>query len=192
LHKRRGAVTRISDNALVLAGTRASDPEEFELARTVLGRLVALIDERFGAKVKCDLSVVCALPRHGFRHTLHADNALVTCPRHGTDPEELRRQRCRCPDAELRPNHTPWRTHSALLYLSGDHRGGDIIFGEGPNAWGGVYRKQIRPRPGLLVLTPSNEHYFHQTTPVTAGVRYSMNNWFTTDESHVAAEWLPP
>ncbi|HLK88354.1 MAG TPA: DUF6065 family protein [Polyangia bacterium] len=190
LHKRRGSVTQSSDNAFVLSGTRDSDPHEFELTRTVLERLVGLIDERFGAQVKCDLSVVCALPRRGFRHTLHADNALVACPRHGTDQEELRRQRCRCPDAGLRPNHTPWRTHTALLYLSGDHRGGDIVFGDGPNAWGGIYRKQIRPRPGLLVLTPSNEHYFHHTTPVTAGVRYSMNNWFTTDASHVAADWL--
>ena len=191
LHKRRGSLTATSDNAFALTHTRESDPAEFELARGLLGRLVALVDERFGAKVKCDLSVLCALTRGGFRHTLHADNALVACPHHGTDQEQLRRHNCRCSDVEVRPNHTPWRTHTALLYLSGDHRGGDIIFGDGPNVWGGVYRKRIRPRPGLVVLTPSNELYFHHTTPVTGGVRYSMNNWFTSDESHVAPEWLP-
>jgi Family of unknown function (DUF6065)/2OG-Fe(II) oxygenase superfamily len=191
LHKRRGTLTATSDNAFALTHTRESDPAEFELTRGLLGRLIALVDERFGAKVKCDLSVLCALPRGGFRHALHADNALVACPRHGTDQEQLRRRRCRCSDVEVRPNHTPWRTHTALLYLSGDHRGGDIVFGDGPNLWGGAYRKRIRPRPGLVVLTPSNELYFHHTTPVTAGVRYSMNNWFTSDQSHVAPEWLP-
>lgn len=190
LHKRRGSLTRTSDNAFALVNAGHSDPEQFEIARALLARMVALIDERYGAKTKCDLSVVCALTRGGFRHTLHADNALVACPRHGRDQEDLRRIDCRCPDVEVRPNHTPWRTHTAILYLSQGHRGGDIVFGEGPNIWGGIYRKQIRARPGLLVLTPSNELYFHHTTHVTAGVRYSMNNWFTADESHVAPEWL--
>jgi hypothetical protein len=188
-HRRFGTMGKDSDNGCALVSAREGDPEVFELVRGLIRRLAAFIDERFGAKVECDLSIVCALVRGGFRHTLHADNALVFCPRHGSDAEELRRVRCQCPDAEVRPNHTPWRTHSALLYLSGDHRGGDIVFGEGPHAFGGTYRRQIHVRPGMLVLSPSNELYFHHTTPVESGVRYSMNTWFTDDGAHVAPEW---
>jgi hypothetical protein len=42
----------------------------------------------------------------------------------------------------------------------------------------------------LLVLSPSNELYFHYTTPVTSGVRYSMNSWFTDDDAHADAGWM--
>lgn len=189
VHKRFGAVGMESDNGYALARARTDAPDAFELARSLVGRLASLIEDRFGDSVACDLALLCALARGGFRHTLHADNALIFCPRHGSDAEHLRRLGCRCEDAERRPNHTPWRKYSALLYLSGDHRGGDIVFGDGPNAWGGVYRREIRVRPGLLVLSPSNELYFHHTTPVRAGVRYSMNTWFTDDATRVAAEW---
>jgi hypothetical protein len=190
LHRRRGTLSAQSDNAYPLLDAREQDPETFALARDIVGRLAALIHERFGAGARCDLSLIAALTRRGYRHSLHADNALVACPRHGTDAETLRRLGCRCPDVEVRPNHTPWRRFSALLYLSGQHRGGDIVFGEGPNVYGGVYRKQIQPRPGLLVLSPSNELYFHYTTPVTSGVRYSMNSWFTDDDAHADAGWM--
>jgi hypothetical protein len=189
IHKRFGALGTTSDNGYALVQAQAHAPEGFELARSLVARLGALIRERFGEDVHCDLSLLCALVRGGFRHSLHADNALISCPRHGSDAEQLRRVGCRCPEAEVRPNHTGWRKYSALLYLSGDHRGGDIVFGDGPNAWGGVYRREIRVRPGLLVLSPSNELYFHHTTPVRAGVRYSMNTWFTDDAARAAAEW---
>ena len=96
---------------------------------------------------------------------------------------------CQCEDIEVRPNHTAWRRYSALIYLSDQHRGGDIVFGDGPNVYGGAYRKRIQVRRGMLVLSPSNELYHHQTTPVEAGVRYSMNIWFTADQAHIAPEW---
>jgi hypothetical protein len=189
LHNRFGKLLSDSDNGYPLLRAQGDDPDRFGLARSVVGRLRMLIQQRFGVRVACDLALLCALVARGFRHTLHADNAVVVCPRHGSDAEQLRRVGCRCPDAEVKPNHTPWRKYSALLYLSGDHRGGDIVFGDGPNVYGGVYRKQIRVRPGLLVLAPSNELYFHQTTRVEAGVRYSMNSWFTDDAARAAAEW---
>jgi hypothetical protein len=189
IHRKFGVTGAQSDNGYELGRARAAAPEGFELARTLVHRIIALIEDHFGAEVQCDLALLCALTRGGFRHTLHADNALVVCPRHGGDAEELRRLGCRCADVEVRPNHTAWRRYSALLYLSGDHQGGDIVFGDGPNAFGGVYRREIRVRPGLLVLSPSDEHYFHHTTPVTAGIRYSMNTWYTDDAAHAAAEW---
>jgi hypothetical protein len=96
---------------------------------------------------------------------------------------------CSCENISVLPNHTPWRTHSALLYLSEQHTGGHIVFGEGPNVYGRMYRKEIVPTRGLLVLFPSNELYFHHTTAVESGVRYSMNCWFTNDPEHVSAGW---
>jgi hypothetical protein len=137
--------------------------------------------------VGCDLALLCGIVP-GFRHALHADNARVICPRHGGDAEELRRADCRCDDIQVAPNHTPWRRYSALLYLSGEHQGGELVFGEGPNVYGGVYRKEIAPRPGLLVVSPSNELYFHHTTPVTVGTRYSMSCWFAADGAHVSGD----
>jgi hypothetical protein len=89
----------------------------------------------------------------------------------------------------VRPNHTGWRTYSASIYLGGEHSGGQVVFGEGPNVWGGVYRKEIQPRAGLLVLRPSNELYFRRTTPVTSGIRYSMNVWLTDDPGRICRDW---
>ena len=40
-----------------------------------------------------------------------------------------------------------------------------------------------------LVLSPSNELYYHRTTPLLSGVRYSMNMWFATDPTYIAGEW---
>ena len=189
LHQRLGTLGPHSDNGYALGRARTEAPAQFEAARSITGRIGTLIEERFGERVACDLALLCALTARGFRHTLHADNARVVCPRHGDDQQRLRAIGCRCTDAEVRPNHTAWRRYSALLYLSGNHRGGDIVFGEGPNAFGGLYRREIRVRPGLLVLSPSSELYFHETTPVTSGTRYSMNSWYTNDPAHTAPEW---
>jgi hypothetical protein len=46
------------------------------------------------------------------------------------------------------------------------------------------------PRPGLLLLHPSNELYFQHTKPVVSGVRYSMNCWFAADPEHISKEWM--
>ena len=92
-------------------------------------------------------------------------------------------------DIAVHPNHTPWRTYTALLYLESDHEGGNIVFGEGPNVYGKLYRKEIAVTQGLLVLSPSNELYYHRTTPLLSRVRYSMNMWFATDPTHIVEDW---
>jgi len=161
------------------------------MARSLVARLAALLADRYGdaaAGLGCDLALLCALVP-GFHHALHADNAVIACPRHGADAAELRRLGCTCTDIEVRPNHTPWRAFTALLYLDDDHRGGEIVFGEGPGPYGRLYRQQIEARPGVLVMSPSNELYFHRTTPIEAGVRYSLNCWFTRDPARMAPEW---
>jgi len=186
-HRRFGRLDATSDNALGLGSLRHLDPAGFDRARSVLARMEALIRSRFREAVGHDHAVLCALTAGGFQHVLHADNAIVICPQHGSQPEQLVHAGCSCTDIRVAPNHTPWRTHSALLYLSDAHTGGHIVFGEGPNVYGRIYRKELAPVHGLLVLFPSNELYFHHTTVVESGVRYSMNCWFTTDPDHMSS-----
>ena len=189
LHQRFCNLTPSSDNGFYLPNARSSDPATFELAREVLLNLCAMIAGHFREKAHPDLAIVCGITANGFRHTLHADNAKAACPRHGSDAEELVRIGCNCPNLAVQPNHTPWRKYSALLYLSDQHTGGDIVFGAGPGRFGRSFRKTLHPKAGLLVLFPSNELYFHHTTPVTSGVRYSMNAWFVTDAARASADW---
>ena len=189
LHRRLGSLTNGSDNGLDITLARKANPKAFTTAKQIIDRLRELIRSHYDASVYCDLTLVCALTAGGFRHTLHADNARVACPRHGDDAEQLVSVQCSCPDVVVVPNHTPWRDYSALLYLSDGHAGGDIVFGAGPNAYGRIFRKELHPTRGLLAVFPSNELYFHHTTTVTTGVRYSMNSWFTTDPAHASAGW---
>jgi hypothetical protein len=188
MHEELGSLGEHSDNGFFLPDAQRRDPEGFRLARGVVQRMKETVATHFDEAVGCDLALLCAIAGT-FRHTLHADNALVVCPRHGSNAEELVRLDCQCDDLEVTPNHTPWRKYTGLLYLSERHRGGTIVFGEGPGAYGRLYRKEIAPAVGLLVLTPSNELYFHRTTPVEAGVRYSMNCWFTTEQDHISLVW---
>jgi 2-oxoglutarate-Fe(II)-dependent oxygenase superfamily protein len=189
VHRRFGSLTPSGDNAFFLPKTRSRDARAFQIARALVVRIQALIADHFRVEVGCDLAILCAIIA-GFRHTLHADNARVVCPTHGGDAEELRRVGCQCDDIRLEPNHTSWRDYSAILYLSSEHEGGSIVFGEGPNVYGRLYRKEIAPKAGLLVLCPSNELYFHHTTLVTRGARYSMNTWFTADRAHLGPDWV--
>jgi hypothetical protein len=175
---RRWAKLGGGDNGLPIEKISRCDPSAFELAQSIVARISALIESHFHELVRSDLVLITAITG-SFRHTLHADNALISCPHHGTDAEELVRMNCQCEDIQLLPNHTPWRRFTALLYLDSDHDGGNIIFGEGPNVFGRLYRKEINVSSGLLVLSPSNELYYHRTTEVTRGTRYSMNTWFS-------------
>lgn len=188
LHRRFGKLETGRDNGFCVTDALRRNPEAFDVARGLVNRMRALIESCYRKQVGCDLALVCGVTP-AFCHVLHADNARVVCARHGEDAVQLRRAGCHCEDVRVLPNHTPWREYTGLLYLSSEHEGGAIVFGEGPNVYGRTYRKEITPRAGLLVLSPSNELYFHHTTPVTKGVRYSMNSWFTSDRAHIDARW---
>ncbi len=188
VHKKFAGVSDTSDNGLYLPDLQVKDPAAFGLVKSIIKRVSARIGSHFGEAAGCDLALICAMTGN-FYHTLHADNAIVVCPRHGDNASHLRMLNCQCEDVEVRPNHTHWRKYTALLYLEGDHEGGDIVFGEGPNKFGKIFRKEITVRGGILVLSPSNEFYHHHTTPVTKGVRYSMNMWFTAQANYICAEW---
>ena len=188
VHNRFAAISDKSDNGLYLPDLKFRDPAAFHLVKSITRRVAALIQNHFGEAVGCDLALLCAITGT-FRHTLHADNSIVVCPRHGDNASQLRALNCQCDDVEVKPNHTYWRKYTALLYLDNDHEGGDIIFGEGPNRFGKNFRKEIVVKSGILVLSPSNELYHHHTTPVTKGVRYSMNMWYTTQANYICREW---
>jgi len=71
---------------------------------------------------------------------------------------------------------TPWRTYSSLVYLNDDFEGGEIFFPR--------LKLALRPEQGLLVIFSSGPEHEHGVKPVTAGRRYTMPSWYTTDESH--------
>lgn len=56
------------------------------------------------------------------------------------------------------------------------YTGGNLKFDFGPHSDGGRYHvcKEIRPR-GSIIVFPS--HVYHQVTPVTRGIRYSLVAW---------------
>lgn len=84
----------------------------------------------------------------GGSHPLHRDNCLV----------------------DGRPNHTPQRDLSSLLYLNSGFKGGTLVF---PN------QGKVQPSTGLLVAFPSGINFPHQVEEVTKGFRYSMPVWYT-------------
>jgi predicted 2-oxoglutarate/Fe(II)-dependent dioxygenase YbiX len=76
-----------------------------------------------------------------------------------------------------RPNHTPLRVASAMVYLSEsevDFSGGAVLF---PKL--GV---KVRPRIGLLAGFLTSREYQHAVPPVTAGVRDAVAIWFRLDD----------
>lgn len=72
------------------------------------------------------------------------------------------------PHSDTRKNE---RVVSGILYLNDDFEGGDLVF---------LHQNiRIKPKPGMLVLFPSNYIYVHQSTPVTEGRKYCVISWFS-------------
>jgi hypothetical protein len=74
-----------------------------------------------------------------------------------------------------RPNGTPHRSHSSVLYLNSDFVGGEIFF---PGL--GV---RVRPEPGLLIAFTAGTEHIHGVLPILSGERYTMAGWFTDDRA---------
>ncbi len=73
-----------------------------------------------------------------------------------------------------RPNGTPHRSFSSLVYLNDDYSGGHTFF---PGLGLGIV-----PKPGRLVAFGSGCDYVHGVTKITQGVRHTYAGWFTYDE----------
>jgi len=61
------------------------------------------------------------------------------------------------------------RVISAILYLNDDYEGGEIEFVN--------FNLKIKPKPGMLILFPSNYAYAHIAHPVTSGKKYAIVTW---------------
>ncbi len=79
---------------------------------------------------------------------------------------------------QLNPDTGRWekkldRDLSLLVYLDDDYDGGEITF---PN-----FDFILRPRPGHMVMFPSDFRYLHGVMPVTRGVRHAIVSWGATE-----------
>lgn len=61
------------------------------------------------------------------------------------------------------------RALSAILYLNNDFEGGEVEFVH--------HNVKIKPKPGMLLLFPSNYAYSHIAHPVTSGTKYAIVTW---------------
>ncbi len=61
------------------------------------------------------------------------------------------------------------RHYSLLMYLNGEFTGGELVF---PN-----FGLRLKPKPGMLVLFPSDHRYVHAARPTESGVRYALVCW---------------
>ncbi|MDH3716015.1 MAG: 2OG-Fe(II) oxygenase [Gammaproteobacteria bacterium] len=61
------------------------------------------------------------------------------------------------------------RHYSLLLYLNGEFTGGEIDF---PN-----FGLRLAPKPGMMVLFPSDHRYVHAAYPTLTGSRYVLVCW---------------
>jgi len=69
------------------------------------------------------------------------------------------------------PDHH--RTLSAILFLNNDYKGGELIF----KSTSGEEEVVIEPKPGSVIIWPSNFLFPHMVKPVTEGVRYTIVAW---------------
>ena len=75
-----------------------------------------------------------------------------------------------------RPNATPHRAFSSLIYLNDDYEGGETYF---PG-----HSVRLKPKTGALVLFGAGPQYVHGVSRVTCGLRYTYAGWFTFDKTH--------
>lgn len=66
------------------------------------------------------------------------------------------------------------RIISAIAYLNSDFEGGETEF---PH-----FNIKIKPRPGMLILFPSNFAYKHIAHPITSGTKYALVTWIRDRE----------
>jgi Rps23 Pro-64 3,4-dihydroxylase Tpa1-like proline 4-hydroxylase len=72
-----------------------------------------------------------------------------------------------------RPNATPHRSHSSVLYLNDGFVGGEIYF---PGL-----QVRVRPEPGLLIAFTAGTEHVHGVLPILSGERFTLAGWFTQD-----------
>lgn len=61
------------------------------------------------------------------------------------------------------------RDISMLIYLNKEYKGGTLYFDK--------FNYRLQPKPGMVVLFPSDNRYMHAAEEVTDGVRYVIVSW---------------
>lgn len=61
------------------------------------------------------------------------------------------------------------RSLSAIVYLNDNYEGGNVEFVN--------HKVDIKPKPGMLLLFPSNYAYTHIAHPVKSGTKYAIVTW---------------
>jgi predicted 2-oxoglutarate/Fe(II)-dependent dioxygenase YbiX len=115
----------------------------------------------------------------------HIDFTLATEMRPG-DLHELHSDSERFSDGRWVPNHTAWRSYSAIVYLNDgevDFSGGVLSFPD--------HHLTVVPRAGKLIGFPSGHEFSHAVSEVTLGRRYTIAVWVTQDPRH-REEWSWP
>jgi predicted 2-oxoglutarate/Fe(II)-dependent dioxygenase YbiX len=75
-------------------------------------------------------------------------------------------QKC---DAHADGDTSTGRSVSAIVYLNENYEGGEVEFVN--------FGVKIKPKPGMLLLFPSNYPYTHIAHPVTEGTKYAIVTW---------------
>ena len=75
-------------------------------------------------------------------------------------------QKC---DAHADGDTSTGRSVSAIVYLNENYEGGEVEFVN--------FGIKIKPKPGMLLLFPSNYPYAHIAHPVTSGTKYAIVTW---------------
>jgi hypothetical protein len=149
----------------------------------IVERVISLIREKFSVKAYLYVAVLTARTV-GSDLGLHCDNLILDCPTHGIDQPKLREIGCNCASAVYKSNDLGCREYTALLYLDSEHKGGDIIYQDGPVSK--IYTKKIETIAGRLIVTPNNQYFYHEVTPIEQDVRYSLAMWFTTNQTLIS------
>lgn len=165
-----GQLSPRSDNGVQIS---ALSKEAQGLVGRIMSRASDIVSLRYGkGAVTLDHVLLTALVPP-FMHVLHADAVKLVCLRHRENFVD-----CDCDDAQIVPNHTPDRKFTAILYLDNDHLGGNTIFGRGPIRYRDGDPVEIASKAGSMVIAPTDERHFHETTPVHSGIRHALVAWF--------------
>jgi hypothetical protein len=139
----------------------------YDAVDMIRSRVLARMSQYFAID---DLQVECTMlseMQDGDHHPIHADNE-------------------RRVGEAWEPNHTPFRSHAAILYLNSGGPGGDFT--------GGILRfparaVEIIPAPGTLVAFPCGRDFEHEVGVISGGPRYTVAMWTTTHPDH-EAPWM--
>ena len=80
-----------------------------------------------------------------------------------------------CEPDGINPNLTPWRSHGGVIYLNDDFEGGEIFYPK--------LNKEIKPKPGMMVIHPAGLPYLHGIKKVSGKVRHTVSVFFTYDST---------